>query len=96
MIEYNDRSVYDWFNHFFPVYGSIPELNIHPITIDYSHFPSKISWYTSDMLPDSIYVTYGNSVSTLTTPSEYPQLLVMNYYDPYTIDGIYSFSITTK
>ena len=34
------------------------------------------------MLPDGIYVSYANYVSTLTTPSDSPQHLVLTYDDP--------------
>ena len=42
------------------------------------------------MLPDDICVTFGNYISTLTTPSDSTQLLVTNYDDPDTQHAIMS------
>ena len=37
--------------------------------------PHKRSQYAPDLLPSAIYVAYENSVSTLTTPSDFPDIL---------------------
>ena len=42
---------------------------------------NKIARYNSDPLPDAIYVISGKYVSTLTNPSESPQVIVLNYDD---------------
>ena len=75
IIEYNDMTVYDCFNNTFSVNCGIPYLNLPPIPIYDSPRTNKRSRYTYDPLPVSKSVTPGNSVSTLTTPSNYPQLL---------------------
>ena len=90
MMEYNDMSVYDLFNKYFTVYGGRPDLNLLPIIIYYSPRPNKIVQYTSDMLPYSIHINSENSGSTLITPSDSSQLLVMSYDDPDTQHTIMS------
>ena len=82
MREYNDRKFYDFFNNPFPFYCGSPDLNLSPMPMGDSPHPNKRARYTSDPLPDSISVTSVNNVSTLTTPSGYPQVIVINYYDP--------------
>ena len=67
MIEYNNRTVYDWFNNPFPVDGVSPSLNIPPIPIGDITRLNKISQYSFDPLPYAIYVAYGNSGNALTT-----------------------------
>ena len=52
---------------------------------------NKIARYTSDSLPDVIYVTSGNYVSNLDSPSESPQLIVLNYNNPNTHHTITSY-----
>ena len=42
----------------------------------------KRSRYTPDLIPAAISVDYENSVSTLTTPSDSPQLLLLTSDDP--------------
>ena len=55
-------------------FGS-PDLILPPITIDDRPCPHKRDHYTSDLLPVSVYVASENSVSTLTTPSGFPDIL---------------------
>ena len=90
MKEYNNRTVYDCFNNPFLVYGGSPALNLSTLTIGDSPCPKTISQYTSDPLPDAIYVTSGNYDSTLTILSEFPQFPVFNYYNPDTEHTIMS------
>ena len=66
----------------------IPDLNLPPIPIDDSPRPDKISRYTPDLLPASIYVAYGKYVSTLDTPSELPQVVILTYDAPNTDHAI--------
>ena len=68
--EYLDKKVYEWLNITFSDDCSIPALNIPLISIDGSPLPNKRTWYTSDPLPDTIYISYEKSVSTLTNPSD--------------------------
>ena len=65
-------TVYECFNNTFTADFGIPDLNLHPITIDDRPRLHKISLYTPDLLPTVIYVASENSVSTLTTPSGLP------------------------
>ena len=58
------------------------------ITIDDRLWPDKISRYTPDLLPGEISVTYENSVSTLTTTSDYPQPLFLTSDDPNPLHSI--------
>ena len=59
--------VYELFNNNTPVDYSSPYLSITPMPIDDSPRPNKRYQYTSDPLPDSIYVTSGKFVINLTT-----------------------------
>ena len=73
--EYNNRTVYDWFNNLFSadlvaqicIYLTSPLMMVPP--------PHKRALYTQNILPDVISVASGNYVSTLTTPSGSPDLL---------------------
>ena len=67
-IEYNNRTVYDWFNNPFPADFGIPYLNLPPITIYDRTQLDKIYIYTPDILPAEISVAYEKSVGNLTTP----------------------------
>ena len=67
-------------------------MHLPPITIDDRPPPHKIYQYTPDMLPATINVAYKNSVSTLTNPSNFSDILptndtniihVMKKYEPY-------------
>ena len=60
--------IYDCFNNSFTADYGNPSLEIPPITINDRTIPHKISRYTPDMLPDTIYVASENYVSTLTIP----------------------------
>ena len=75
--EYNIRAVYEWFNNPFPAdFGSLA-FNLPPITIfDITHL-DKRPRYTPDLLPSDIYIASEKSMSTLNTPSDSPQLLVL-------------------
>ena len=67
----------------FTVYCGSTYLNILPMPIDGSSIPQKIH-YTPDLLPDAIYVTSGNYVSNFNTPSESPQVIIINHDSPET------------
>ena len=55
-LEYNNRTVYEFFcDPFTDVFGS-PYLNLTPITIDDRPLPHKRSRYTPDLIPAAIYV----------------------------------------
>ena len=46
--------------------------------------PQKRSYYNPYTLPDVIYVSWKNSISTLTTPLHYPKVIVLTYDAPKT------------
>ena len=54
-------------------------MNTPPITIDDRPPSHKRAQYTPDLLPAAISVAYENSVSTLTTPSDFPDILHTDY-----------------
>ena len=74
-LEYNNTTVYDCFNDPFPVEFGSPSMNIPPITIDDRPPLYKRAQYTRYLLPAAISVVSENSVRTLTTPSDSPDLL---------------------
>ena len=80
MIEKNDKAVYDCFKKNFPVDCGSPYLNLSPIPIYDSFIPNKISCCTPDMLPSDISIYSKRYVSTFTTPSESPQVILLNPY----------------
>ena len=86
--KYNDRTVYDWFNDSFSFDCGSPALNPPHVPIGDSPRLNKTAWYTSDPLTDAISITPGYSVSTLTTPSDPPQLPEQNYDYPDTLHTI--------
>ena len=77
-LEYRNRTVYDWFNDTFKADFSILDLHLPPITIDDIPCLHKRARYIPDLLSAAIYVAYGNYVSTLTIPSDSPDLLPHN------------------
>ena len=74
-LEYNNRTVYDCFNNPFTANCGSPSMHIPPITIDDRPHPPKRARYAPNLLPATIYVASENSVSTLTTPSDFPDIL---------------------
>ena len=46
-----------------------------------STHPNKRFYYTSEPLPDEMYVAPGKYVITLNTPSDSPQFILLNYGD---------------
>ena len=80
--DYNNRTDYECFKNTFPDGCGTPDLNLPPITIDDRHRPHKWARYTTDLLPAAIYVASESHVSTLTIPSDTPQLLVLTSDDP--------------
>ena len=83
MIEYNDRTVYDFLYNPFLVYYGTPDFNHPPIPINDSLHRNKRSRCTSDPLPDYVSVTSANSVSTFPPPSYSTHLFEPNYYGHY-------------
>ena len=92
--EYKKRTVYEWFNNKFPADCVRPDLNLPLINIADRLRPDKRARYTPDLIPDAISVSSEKSVSTLTTPSDSPRLLIltsdnnhhhhsMKKYEPY-------------
>ena len=74
-LEYNNRAVYYCFNDTCTYEFGGPDLHPPPITIDDRPRPHKITRYTQDLLPYSISFDPENSVSTLTTPSGFLDIL---------------------
>ena len=62
----------------FLFYCGIPYLNIPLMNIDDSFIPNKIYFCTPDLIPADIYVASGNYISTLDTPSDYPQVVLVS------------------
>ena len=56
-------------------------MNLPPITIVDSFRPGKTRHYP-DLISDSIFVTYRNSISIFNNSSEYQQLIVFTYDAP--------------
>ena len=79
--EYNYRTVYECFNNNFLYDFVIPNFNLPPINIDNSPHPDIRYRYTPDLIPYAISVASEKSVSTLTTPSNSPQLPVVTSND---------------
>ena len=75
--------VYDCFNNPFTGEFGRSDSHLPPITIDDRTHPHKRARYTPDLLPAAISVSSENSVSTLTTPSDSPDLLPFD--DPNTL-----------
>ena len=91
-LEYNNRTVYDCFNNPFTADCGIPAMHLPPITIDDRPPPHNRARYAPNLLPATISVASEKSVSTLTTPSDFPDILptddpntlhVMKKYDPF-------------
>ena len=74
-LEYNNSTVYDCFNNPFSADCGSPAMHLPPITIDDRPPPPKRARYAPNLLPATIYVVSENSVSTLTTPSDLPDIL---------------------
>ena len=89
---YNDKTVYDCFNNPFMDNFLRKYLNIPPMPIGNITCPNKTSHYTSEPLPAKIYVTSEKYVSTLTTPSNPPQFILINYDDTNTHHTIISYN----
>ena len=56
-------------------------MNLPVITIDDRPRPHKIAHYTLDLLPYTISIVSENSVSTLNTTSDLPQLILLTSDD---------------
>ena len=81
-VKYNNRTVYEWFNHPFTADFGSPYLNLPPITIDDIPLTDKRYRYTPDLLPADISVDFENSGSNLITTSDSPLLLLLTYDNP--------------
>ena len=73
-LEYNNRTVYDCSNNPFTADFGSQVLYLPPITIYDIPCPHKIAQYNPDLIPAAISVASENSVSTLTTPSNSPNI----------------------
>ena len=82
-LNYRNSMVYYCFNNPFTDEFCIQNLNLPPITIDDILRPHKRSRYTPDLLPAAISAAPENYGSTLTTPSDSPDLLPSD--DPTTL-----------
>ena len=79
--EYNNREIYNCFNHLFPDDFGRPALNVPPVIVDDIPHPTKRACCTPDILLSDISFASENSVITLTTPSDSPPSLVLTYDD---------------
>ena len=66
--EYNNRTVYDWFNITFTDEFVSLDFNTPPTTFDHLPLPHKRALYTPDILPYAISVASEKFISNLTTP----------------------------
>ena len=85
ILEHNNRTVYDCFNNPFTADCGSPAMYLPPITVDDRPPPPphKRAQYAPDLLPPAISVASENYVSTLTTPSDSPDILPTD--DPNTL-----------
>ena len=74
-LEYNNRTVYECFNNPFTADFGSPAMHLPPITTDDRPPPHKRARYAPNLLPATISVASENSISTLTTPSDLPDIL---------------------
>ena len=75
--DYNNKTFYECFDNQFPGDCGSPALNIPPITVYDRHRSHKRARYTPYLLPDTIFFASENSISPLTTPSDYKRLLLL-------------------
>ena len=71
---YNNMMVYDCFDNPFTYKFGSPSLNLLPITFDDIPRLHKRARYNPDLLSAARSVASENSFSTLTTPSDFPDL----------------------
>ena len=74
-LEYNNRTVYDCFNNPFTADCGSPDMHLPTITIGDKPSPHKRALYSPDLPPAAISFASKNSVSTLTNPSDSPDIL---------------------
>ena len=86
--------VYGCSNNPFPYDFGSPALILPPIPIDDSPCLNKRFRFASDPLPDAIYSASVNYVIILTTPSEPPQVIPLNYFAPNTHNTIISYTLS--
>ena len=82
-LQYNNRTVYYCFNNTFTDEFGSQKLHLPPITIDDIPCSNKLSVYTLNLIPAATSIASKNYVSTLTTPSDSPDLLPSD--DPNTL-----------
>ena len=73
---------YDCSNNPLPYDFGLIDLNILPNTIDDSPLPDKRSRYTPYLLPAAISVSSEKCVSSFTTPSDSPQVILLTSDNP--------------
>ena len=74
-LEYNNRTAYDCFNNPFTADCGSPAMHLPSITINDRPPPPKRARYAPNLLPATISVASEKSVSTLTNPSDLPDIL---------------------
>ena len=74
-LEYNNRNFYDCLNNPFTADCVSPAMHLPTITINYRPPPPKRARYAPNLLPATIFVASEKSVITLTTPSDFPDIL---------------------
>ena len=77
LIEYDYRTVYGLLIKPFMGDCDSTALNLPSMPIDDSFRPKIISCYTTDIIPYDISVASVNSVVTFTTPSYFPQFILL-------------------
>ena len=75
--DYKDRKSCDSLNNPFPVDFGSPDLNTRPVSNDDISSPNKRACYTPAPLPAAISAASVKSVSTFTTPSDSPQVILL-------------------
>ena len=74
-LEYNNRMGYYCLNNPFTADCGSPDMHLPTITIDYRTPPHKRARYAPYLLPPAISVAFEDYFSTLTTPSNSPDIL---------------------
>ena len=66
-------------NNIYPVDCCLQNLNIPPMPIDYGPRQNKRVLYSTDMTPDVLYFAKKNTFITVTTPWDYPQVILLTF-----------------
>ena len=80
--EYNNRTYFDCFDYPFRADFGSPSLNLHPINIDDRTHLHRRPRYTPDLPPVTISASSEKSISTFTSSSYSPTLIILTYDDP--------------